>query len=81
MPYVTSLEQNALDRGRAEGMVEERRTLVLRQVEKRFGPLDETTRTRIAQADGAVLADLALALFDLTSLHDLQQWLADRGDA
>ena len=65
MPYVTSVErigiekglQQGLQQGRLEGKIEGEATLLLRQLTKRFGPLDDSIRSRL---DNATLEQLEL---------------------
>uniref|UniRef100_UPI000AA2FF9B DUF4351 domain-containing protein n=1 Tax=Candidatus Thiosymbion oneisti TaxID=589554 RepID=UPI000AA2FF9B len=54
MPYVTSIErlaiQRGLQQGKLEGETEKAATILERLLVKRFGPLDEETRKRLELA-------------------------------
>jgi predicted transposase YdaD len=62
--------------GRAEGRLEERRVLVKRQLQHRFGVLATTVERRIDRLSAERLDVLAEALLDSTSADDLHRWLA-----
>jgi hypothetical protein len=50
MPYITSVERIGMERGLQQGKLEGEATLLLRQLTKRFGPLNEVTRNRLNNA-------------------------------
>jgi len=54
-----------------QGRVEGERTLVLRLMEKRFGPLEARLRERIESMDVGAVEDLGLRLLDAKNLRDL----------
>ena len=65
MPYVTSWERNARKEGQAAGQKEGRLAVVMRQLKRRLGKLDETVTERIEQqtcCDGAQLPTCCCAL-------------------
>jgi len=67
--FVTSFEEF----GRVEGQIEERRAIVLRQLNRKVGPLTEELQARVA----------ALApegLLDFTNQTDLLVWLDQNSD-
>jgi hypothetical protein len=68
---ITSFEELA----REEGQIQERQSLVLRQLTRRVGPLDADLTTRIMALTPDALLDLSDALLDFTALADLQTWL------
>lgn len=59
MPYVTSVERiglrRGLDQGRKEGLQEGEATVLLRQIELKFGPPDAAVRKRVESADSDTL--------------------------
>ncbi|PNW39669.1 UNVERIFIED_CONTAM: hypothetical protein BEN50_15230 [Euhalothece sp. KZN 001] len=61
--------------GREEGLEEEARSLVIRQLSRRFGEIPSTTQTQIEQLNLEQTESLAEALLDFTSLDDLINWL------
>ena len=65
--FVTSFEEF----GRVEGQ----RDLVLRQLNRKVGPLAEELQTRVAALAPAVLLTLSEALLDFTDQTDLIAWL------
>jgi hypothetical protein len=66
--FVTSFEEISA--------IMERRTLVLRLLDRKVGPLPEALRVRVAALTPAALLDLSDALLDFTSLDELVNWLA-----
>jgi predicted transposase YdaD len=83
MPYVTSVErigiekglQQGLQQGRLEGKLEGKLegevTLLLRQLTKRFGPLDESIRSRLENATLEQLELWAERVLDAKTLDDV----------
>ena len=67
--------QEILQEGRQEGRQEEGVMLVLRQLTRRFGPIDEPTRSHIATLPLLLLEDLSEALLDFAAFADLTHWL------
>ena len=65
--FVTSFEEF----GRVEGQ----RDLVLRQLNRKVGPLAEELQARVAALAPAVLLTLGEALLDFTNQGDLLLWL------
>lgn len=57
--------------GRAEGRIEGEAEVVRRQLERRFGPLPEGARTRLAAADADTLLRWADRLLDARSLDEV----------
>jgi predicted transposase YdaD len=75
MPYITSVERIGYERGRVEGRVEERRSLVSRQLEQKIGQVPEAMRDRISTLSADQLELLAIALLNFNGVEDLSQWL------
>lgn len=71
MPYVTSVEQI----GRQEGRQEEGRSLILRQLTRRFGAPPEALKSQIETLELNQLEQLAEDLLDFKALDDLDAWL------
>jgi predicted transposase YdaD len=77
----TRVYQEALEEGREQGREEGReegsqqatRSLILRQLERRFGPLPE--RSQIGQLSLPQLERLAEVLLDFQTKTDLENWL------
>ena len=76
MPYITSNEQIATEEGRKEG----RQAVILRQLRRRLGGLENATERRVSDLGAESLELLAEDLLDFTSVCDLNQWL-DRNQA
>jgi hypothetical protein len=49
MPYVTSVERRATERGIQQGMQQGEEKLLERLLSRRFGPLSEATRQRLSR--------------------------------
>lgn len=73
--FVTSFEEIGREEGLAEGLIQERRTLVLRQLDRKVGPLAPELRERVAALSPERLLDLSDALLDFAGLADLTAWL------
>jgi uncharacterized protein DUF4351 len=67
MEYVTSTERRGIRKGSAN--------IVLIQLQRRFGALDETMQSRIDALLTKQLEELSVALLDFSSLSDLEDWL------
>jgi len=67
---VTEL-RGALEDGRAEGLLEGKRSILIRLLEQRFGPMSTPQRNRIGAADPAALEEWYQGLFDAKSVEDL----------
>ena len=88
MPYITSNEQIATEEGRQEGRLEGRQegrlegrqAVILRQLRRRLGGLENATERRVCDLGAESLELLADDLLDYTSVSDLNQWL-DRNQA
>jgi hypothetical protein len=72
MPYISSIERVAEQKGRQEG----ERSLVLRQLNRRVGTLPEMIQTQVEALPLEQLEALGEDLLDFTSLTDLENWLA-----
>ncbi len=71
MPYVTSWERIAQQRGLERG----ERKILLRQLARKFGELSVDATRRIEQLSISQLEKLAEALLEFTQLSDLERWL------
>ena len=63
--------QEGLQEGRQEGLQEGQRTLITRQLTRRFGPLPEWAVSRLEVASLDQLQNWAEAIFDAPSLEAL----------
>ncbi len=87
MPYITSVERIGYDRGlndgkvtgKAEGIEEGERSLILRLLNRKFGALPDRPIYRINQLSITRLEALGEALLDFETIADLTTWL-DRVD-
>ena len=66
--------------GRQEGRLEGRQAVILRQLRRRLGGLENATERRVCDLGAESLELLAEDLLDFTSVCDLNQWL-DRNQA
>jgi Domain of unknown function (DUF4351) len=71
MPYITSVEQIGIEKGIEKG----ERSLVLRQLEHKFGELPDLTLQQINVLSISKLGALGEALLDFAVIDDLQTWL------
>ncbi|MCH8507055.1 MAG: DUF4351 domain-containing protein [Ectothiorhodospiraceae bacterium] len=71
------LAQELFREGQLEGQREGQLELVLRQLTRRVGTLDESLVQRVRGISSEELEQLAEALLDFSELSDLQAWLAD----
>jgi hypothetical protein len=63
--------KKAIEEGRVEGRVEGERTLIRRQIEKRFGALPHWAEKRLLGLSSGELEELGLRLLDARSLEEL----------
>jgi hypothetical protein len=79
LELMTSWKQEGLAEGLAQGLERgeqrEAKTLTLRQMRHRFGPLPEGLEARVAGLAKPELEELALALLDFGHLSDAEEWL------
>jgi hypothetical protein len=71
MPYVTSMERIAEERGIVRGGA----SVLLVQLARLCGPLPEGLEQQVRELPIEALQELGEALFDFRSLPDLQAWL------
>lgn len=69
-------EQATQQRGIEQGIEQGERSLVLRQLTRRFEPLPEAARSQVEDLSIADLELLGEALLDFVNLRDLETWLA-----
>jgi hypothetical protein len=69
--------EEGLEQGHARGQ----RDLLLRQLDRRFGPLEEALREQLSALNGVQLGALGEALFDFATRADLDRWLAAQAPA
>jgi predicted transposase YdaD len=71
----TRFYQDVYAEGEQEGRQEEATALVLRQLSRRFGQLEESQVEQIRALEITQLEELAEALLDFESVADLARWL------
>ena len=71
MPYVTSVERIGLRRGLDQGRKEGEATVLLRQIELKFGPPDAPVRKRVQSADADTLLRWSERILTAASLDEL----------
>ena len=75
MPYVTSVERiglrRGLEQGRKEGLQEGEATVLLRQIELKFGPPDAAVRKRVQSADAETLLHWSERILTAGTLEQL----------
>ncbi len=71
MKYVTSIERIGMQKGMQRGSA----ALILRQLQRRIGLLDEATQAHIRALPLEQIEKLSDASPDFSALADLQAWL------
>jgi predicted transposase YdaD len=71
-------ELRGIEQGRQEGIKQEARALILRQLNRRIGELPEAVRLQIDGLSVAQLESLGEALLDFSNLSDLEAWLREQ---
>lgn len=79
MPYVTSFERRATERGLQQGLQQGSADLTLRLLERLFGTLDEETQAAIRALPVERSGELGEALLAFKAPEDLQAWLRAHG--
>ncbi|NCC35814.1 MAG: DUF4351 domain-containing protein [Chloroflexia bacterium] len=67
------------DQGREEGREEGQLAVLVRQLQRRCGPLPAVLQVQVQHLGPAQRLDLAEAVFDFTSVADLEAWLGQVG--
>jgi hypothetical protein len=58
-----------------QGRIEERETIILRQLQKRFGTVPATLRDRIHRLAPVQLSDLVIEMVDFNDLEEARKWV------
>ncbi|MFM6320170.1 MAG: DUF4351 domain-containing protein [Dolichospermum sp.] len=69
--------QQALKHGLQQGLQQGELTLVMRQLSRRFGDIDNQIILQIRQLEISQLELLAESLLDFTNIDDLTNWLKE----
>jgi hypothetical protein len=75
MKYVTSIERMAEARGEERGQVVGERTLLMRQLTRKFGVIDDSMLAKIQDLEIERLETLGEELLDFRTIDDLTAWL------
>jgi predicted transposase YdaD len=67
--------EQGIERGIEQGMTQEARSLILRQLNRRFGTIAPNIESQIAKLSISQLESLGEALLDFSSAADLDEWL------
>ncbi len=67
--------QQILQEGVRQGQQLGEATLIVSQLERRFGSIDATTLEQIRSLPSEVLEQLAVALLDFSAITDVTTWL------
>jgi hypothetical protein len=82
VPYITSVEKIGYDRGveeEAQRLRGREQALVLRQLNRKVGSIDDRTSAQINSLSIDQLEALGEALLDFGSIADLTTWLDNQG--
>jgi hypothetical protein len=71
MEYVTPFERHGIRKGIRIGGAE----IILRQLQRRFGVLDDAIHAHVGALPMEQLEDLSVALLDFPAMSDLEDWL------
>jgi len=75
MPYITSVERIGMEKGIQEGIQQGKQLgavdMLLRQIERRFGPPSDVVRERLSKADPNTLMQWSERILDAQNLEDL----------
>ena len=69
--------EEGLQQGLQQGMAHGERTLIIRQMSRKFGELEASLQKRVQELSNTKLGALGEALLDMRSPSDLEQWLAE----
>lgn len=71
LQWERDVEQRGLDKGLEKGLEQGERKVVLRLLERRFGPLDEQTRAQLDAASAEQLERLADRVLSAATLSEV----------
>jgi hypothetical protein len=75
MPYLSSIERRALEKGQTQGFergqAQGRMAQLRKQLEHRFGPLPDWTADLLGKATPSLLDDWAVRLLDASRVEDV----------
>lgn len=77
----TRVYQEGREEGREEGRQAEAKTLILRQLTRKFGDLPETLRNQVNQLSLTSLETLGEDLFDFADVSELEAWFVHRDNS
>ena len=72
-------EQEGLEKGMEKGLEQGELAIVLRVLQRRFGPLPETLRERLGQLERTRIEALSDIMLDLPNVAELSAWLKRMG--
>lgn len=73
--FYQSILEEGLQQGRQEGQQQEAASLIIRQLSRRLGDVNEQLQQQIQALSLTKLEDLAEALLDFSQFSDLITWL------
>ncbi|MCW3095921.1 MAG: hypothetical protein JWL77_1539 [Chthonomonadaceae bacterium] len=76
MQLMTSMRREGIQQGLHDG----KETLVARQINKRFGSVTSEITERLSALSADDLDNLGEAMFDFSTLADLESWLARKAN-
>ena len=77
-PWYEQILKEGLQQGLQQGEKEGEVKLVLRQLSRRFGELDETLEQQVRRLSVEQLETLGEALLDFSTREELESWLAQQ---
>lgn len=78
MPYGYTIERMGYNRGGVVGQEKGQVKLILRQLDRKLGPIPAEVNDQISTLALSQIEDLGMALLDLGSIADLETWLANQ---
>jgi hypothetical protein len=78
MPYITSIERVGEERGKLKGQIEGEQNMIIQQLNYRFDEVDSSLIKQVRTLNRTQLTELGKAIFNFSTVTDLQQWLESR---
>jgi hypothetical protein len=76
MQIVTSWMTRGIEQGIEQGTKREAKSLVLRLLSKKFGPISANLQAQLQPLSVAQIENLGESLLDFSSITDLEDWLS-----
>jgi hypothetical protein len=71
MQYVSSIERIGFKKGKQQGMQQGESTMLLRQMERKFGQVSEEVKQKIEEADSGTLLEWGEKIISASTIDDV----------